>query len=283
VKLKEALILLLALAILFFLSACGSGGSGVGGDQNSSGKTGNTKQAELVVFAAASLTDALTEIAKMYSQVDPNVKLVFNFDSSGTLKTQIEHGADCDIFISASQKAMDQLDINAGSEVNPSGLDFVIEDTRFDFVSNVCVLAVPQSNPAGIKSIGDVTGDSVSRIVLGNSDVPAGQYAQEIFEHLGIWDKIQDKITFASNVKEVTTQVAEMAADCGVVYGTDAVAAGLEIAAEAEEGWHSPVVYPAAVIKSTKNEDAARAFLEFLQTDEVREYLTSVGFGIPSN
>jgi molybdate transport system substrate-binding protein len=270
---KKMIVFLLMFCLMLAFTACGSM------PRESAGL--EKKHTELTVFAAASMTEAMTGIAKMYAEIAPDVDITFTFDSSGTLKKQIENGADCDIFISASQKTMDQLDITAGPEVNTSGLDFVMEDTRFDMVSNYCVLIVPEGNPAGISSFEDAATDSVSLISLGNSDVPAGQYAREIFEHLGIWEDIQNKISFAGNVKEVTSHVSEMAADCGVVYATDAISAGLDWVDAAEDGWHTPAVYPAAVLNTTRNEEAARAFVEYLKSDEAAVFLESMGFSIP--
>ena len=240
---------------------------------------------ELVVFAAASMTETMNQIAELYKSVAPNVTLIYTFDSSGTLKTQIQEGADCDIFISAAQKQMNQLDasVDAGGG-NTEGLDFVLQGTRCNLVENKVTLVVPEGNPAGISSFDDVATDKVKLIALGNSDVPVGQYSEEIFTAMGVWDQLNanQKITFGTNVKEVTSQVAEAAVDCGVVYGTDAYSAGLEVVAEAPEGTHKPVVYPAAVLNTTKNGDAARAFLEFLKGDECSAVFESVGFSIPT-
>lgn len=242
-----------------------------------------TEQTELIVFAAASMTETMTEIADMYKSVDPNVNIVYNFDSSGTLKTQIQEGADCDIFISAAQKQMNQLDITQDEEKNPDKLDFVDPDTRFDLLSNSVVLITPQGNPEGISSFDDVAGDKVKLIALGNSDVPVGQYSEEIFTYMGIWDQLnsEQKITFGTNVKEVLTQVEESAADCGVVYSTDAAASDkVEVVATAPEGSHKPITYPAAVLKTSKNPDAAKAFLDYLKTDDCTKVFEDAGFAI---
>ena len=205
---------------------------------------------------------------------------MFNFDSSGTLKTQIQEGADCDIFISAAQKQMNELDIT--SSENTEGLDFVLSDTRVDLLENKVTLVVPAGNPANVSSFDDIATDTVSTIALGNADVPVGQYSEEIFTNMGVWDAIQSKITFGSNVKEVTTWVDEGVVDCGVVYGTDAYSAGLEVVAYAPEGTlNTPVIYPAAVLNITSNEAAARDFLEYLQSDACTAIFEQVGFSIP--
>ena len=235
---------------------------------------------ELVVFAAASLTETLNEIAEMYKSVAPNVTLVFNFDSSGTLKTQIEEGAVCDVFISAAQKQMNQLDVT--SDANEDGLDFVLQGTRINLVENQVTLVVPEGNPAGVTSFEDVATDKVSMIALGNADVPVGQYSEELFTNMGIWEDLQSKITFGSNVKEVTTWVSEGVVDCGVVYGTDAFSAGLEVIAIAPADMlNNRVIYPAAVLNITEHEAEAKAFLEYLQTDACRAVFENVGFAIP--
>ena len=252
--------------------------------QESAETTEQADKTEIVVFAAASMTDTMNEIAEMYKAVEPDVNIVYNFDSSGTLKTQIQEGADCDIFISAAQKQMNQLDINGGDE-NTEGLDFVDTDTRFDLVSNSVVLITPVGNPAGVESFEDLASDKVSLIALGNSDVPVGQYSEEIFNYMGIWDQLnsESKITFGSNVREVLAQVEEGAVDCGVVYSTDAATTDMvEVVASAPEGSHQDVTYPAAVLKTSKNPEAAKAFIDYLKTGECTEVFEKAGFVIPA-
>lgn len=239
---------------------------------------------ELVVFAAASMTEALTRIAQLYAAVAPDVTLTFNFDSSGTLQMQIEEGAEADVFISAGQKQMNELDIAAGAEKNPKGQDFVLDGTRFDLLTNTVVLIVPEGSDKGIISFDDVATDKVSLIALGNSDVPVGQYAQEIFTWLGVWDSLNQagKISFGSNVKEVLAQVEAAAVDCGVVYVSDAATGtGIQVVASAPEGSHKPVNYPAAVLKACRNVDAAKAFLAYLQGPEAGKVFTDIGFALP--
>ena len=172
--------------------------------------------AELTVFAAASMTESMKQIADAYKKAAPDVRIVYNFDSSGTLKTQIEQGADCDIFISAGQKQMNELDIKADPKVNTKKRDFIMEGTRFNIVSNKVVLVVPKGhNSKGINDFKDVATDKVFLIALGNSDVPVGQYSAEIYKNLGLWDKLTktNKISYGSNVKEVLSQVAAGAVD----------------------------------------------------------------------
>ena len=237
---------------------------------------------ELIVFAAASVTETLNEISELYREVAPNVTLVFNFDSSGTLKTQIEEEADCDVFISAAPKQMNELDIE--SEANPDGLDFVLQGTRIDLLENKVALAVPEGNPKGIDSYDALVAglkDGSVMLAMGNSDVPVGQYTQKILAYYGL-DEAElaeaGVITYGSNVKEVTTQVAEATVDCGIIYGTDAYSAGLTVVDTATAEMCGQVIYPAAVLNVTRNEAAARAFLEYLTGEEASAVFESVGF-----
>ena len=242
----------------------------------------NAEAAEVTlnVFAAASMTETLTEIQEMYKEVAPNVTLVFNFDSSGTLKTQIQEGADCDVFISAAQKQMNQLDKDADPKVNTEGLDYVLEGTRINLLENKVVLAVPDGNPKGIESFADLGTDKLSLLALGNEDVPVGQYSEEILTNLGMLDQLEqeNKITYGSNVKEVTTQVSEAAADAGIIYATDACSAGLPVVAQADDTMCKQVIYPAAVLNISENQDAAEAFLDYLKTDDCMKVFEEVGF-----
>lgn len=239
---------------------------------------------ELIVFAAASMTETLQQIQTLYEAAHPNVTLVFNFDSSGTLKTQIESGAACDVFISAGQKQMNQLDSTADPEINTDGLDFVLAGTRIDLLENKVALCVPEGNPKGISSYDDLAEKLASGEVLmamGNADVPVGQYTQKIFAFYGL-DKaaLADSgvLTYGSNVKEVATQISEAAVDCGVIYQTDAYSADLTVVDTATGEMCGRVVYPAAVLNVTAHEQAAREFLDYLTGAEAGEIFAAVGF-----
>lgn len=240
--------------------------------------------AELIVFAAASMTETLTQIAELYKAVAPNVALTFNFDSSGTLKTQIQEGADCDLFISAGQKQMNQLDITAKPEVNTDGLDFVLEGSRINLLENRVTLCVAEGNDKGIDSFEPLAEKLKSGEVLmamGNSDVPVGQYTQKILAYFNLDEEALAKagtITYGTNVKEVTTQVKESSVDCGVVYCTDAYSAGLTPVAYATAEMCGQVIYPAAVLKVSKHPEAAQAFLDYLTTPEAMAVFEAVGF-----
>ena len=237
---------------------------------------------ELIVFAAASMTETLTQLAETYHEDHPNVNIIFNFDSSGTLKTQIEEGADCDIFISAGQKQMNQLDINADPDVNTDGLDFVLEGTRFNILENKVALAVPEGNPKNIQSYDDLKAGLEAGTVLlamGNADVPVGQYTQKILEYFGLKEEdLASCLTYGSNVKEVTTQVAEGTVDCGIIYQTDAFSAGLTVVDTATAEMCGQVIYPAAVLNISKNVEAAKDFLNFLTSDVASAAFEAVGF-----
>ena len=268
------------------LTACGgsaSTASGAGSEAASFGAAAE-ESAELIVFAAASLTETLNAIAENYSAAHPGITFQFNFDSSGTLKTQIQEGADCDLFLSAGQKQMNQLDIAASADVNTEGLDFVDDDTRVDLLENKVVLCVPEGNPKGIASFDDLAahlkaGDII--FCMGNSDVPVGQYTQKILAYYGLEEDAlaaAGVITYGSNVKEVTTQVSEASVDAGVIYCTDAYSAGLSFVDEATAEMCGQVIYPAAVLKSAAHPEAAKTFLEYLQTKEAGDVFESVGF-----
>ena len=240
--------------------------------------------AELIVFAAASMTETLTQIAELYKAVAPNVALTFNFDSSGTLKTQIQEGADCDLFISAGQKQMNQLDITAKPEVNTDGLDFVLEGSRINLLENRVTLCVAEGNDKGIDSF-EVLAEKLKSgevlMAMGNSDVPVGQYTQKILAYFNLDEEALAKagaITYGTNVKEVTTQVKESSVDCGVVYCTDAYSAGLTPVAYATAEMCGQVIYPAAVLKVSKHPEAAQAFLDYLTTPEAMAVFEAVGF-----
>ena len=239
---------------------------------------------ELIVFAAASMTETMNQIAELYKAKAPNVTLTYNFDSSGTLKTQIQEGAECDLFISAGQKQMNQLDITADPEVNTDKLDFVLEGTRVNLLENRVTLCVPEGNPKDIKSFDDLAEKLKAGSVLmamGNSDVPVGQYTQKILAFYGLDEEKLAKdgvITYGTNVKEVTTQVTEASVDCGVVYCTDAFSAGLTTVDYATKEMCGQVIYPAAVLKVSKNQEAAKEFLAYLQTDEAMKVFEAVGF-----
>ena len=249
------------------LTACGGSASGAASTASSAVSEGASSAAaagesvELVVFAAASLTETLNVLAETYTANNPGVTFRFNFDSSGTLKTQIQEGAECDLFLSAGQKQMNQLDIAASAEANPEGLDFVDDDTRVDLLENKVVLCVPEGNPKGIKSFEDLAAHLKAGDILfcmGNSDVPVGQYTQKILAY----DDLDEAALAAA----------------GVIYCTDATSAALSIVDEATAEMCGQVVYPAAVLKNAPHAEAAKEFLAYLRTDAAADVFESVGF-----
>ena len=242
-----------------------------------------------MIFAAASLTESLTEIKALYEEANPEIELVFNFDSSGTLKTQIQEGAECDVFISAGQKQMNQLDLACDGEKNPDRLDFVLEGSRINLLENKVALVLPEGAQMEIGSFDALaellrSGDIL--MAMGNSDVPVGQYTQKILAYYGLNEEelaAAGKITYGTNVKEVTTQVVEGSVDCGVVYGTDAFSAGLAVTDTATAEMCGQVIYPAAVMKNSAAPEAAQAFLDYLREAQAMEVFESIGFtGIPA-
>ena len=266
------------------LTACGSSASSAAASSAAASSGAAAEPVELIVFAAASLTEALTAIGETYSAENPGVTFRFNFDSSGTLKTQIQEGADCDLFISAGQKQMNQLDITASADVNPDGLDLVDSATRVDLLENKVVLCVPEGSDKGIDSFDALAEHLKAEDILfcmGNSDVPVGQYTQKILAYYALDEEAlaaAGVITYGSNVKEVTTQITEASVDAGVVYCTDAYSAGLTPVDEATKEMCGQVIYPAAVLKAAPNAEAAREFLAYLQTDRAATVFESVGF-----
>ena len=287
---KRLVSLLLALSLVLALTACGSKADGAADAAAGSPPRGSAPAeesagdpVELIVFAAASMTETMTQIAEMYKSVAPEVTITYNFDSSGKLLTQIKEGADCDLFISAAPTQMNALDgsLIGDTEKNPDGLDLIVTDSRVNLLENKVTLAVPEGNPKGIESFDQLAellkGGGVL-LAMGNSDVPVGQYTLKIFNYYGIDETaVADKLTYGNNVKEVTSQVSEAAADCGIIYATDAYSAGLTVVDSATAEMCGQVIYPAAVLKGDK-EDAARAFLAYLQTDAAMTVFESVGF-----
>ena len=270
------------------LTACGGSSSSTASSTASSAaassEAASGESMELIVFAAASLTETLNAIAETYSAENPGVTFSFNFDSSGTLKTQIQEGADCDLFISAGQKQMNQLDSTASAEGNTEGLDFVDAESRVDLLENKVVLCVPEGSDKGIDSFDSLAEHLKAEDILfcmGNSDVPVGQYTQKILAYYDLDEAAlaaAGVITYGSNVKEVTTQVSEASVDAGVVYCTDAYSAGLPPVDEATKEMCGQIIYPAAVMKNALHAEAAREFLAYLRTDKAATVFESVGF-----
>ncbi len=277
-KFKRILILAITISLIVLMAACGQTGT-VRSDPSGTGATSGTvippettappEPVALTVSAAASLTDAMEEIKTAYSQEASNVTITYNFGSSGSLQQQIEQGAEVDVFLSAATKQMNAL--------QEKGL--IMEDTRKDFLENKIVLVVPE-NSTVVSDFADLAKEEVKNIGLGEiKSVPVGQYAEEVLTKLNILDSIKSKIVYGKDVKEVLTWVETGNADAGIVYETDALVSGkVKVVAKAPQGSHQPVYYPAAVIKASRNAEAAKAFVNYLYSSEAKPVFEKYGF-----
>jgi molybdate transport system substrate-binding protein len=232
------------------------------------------KQAPVTVSAAISLKGALDQLGREYERDRPGTKITFNYGASGALQHQIEQGAPVDLFFPAAQKQMDAL--------QTAGL--ILNDTRHNIVANDLVLIAP-SDTNNIHTFQDLAKPVVKTVAIGEvATVPAGMYAQQTLEHLGLWDAVQKKAVYAKDVRQVVTFVASGNADAGLVYRTDAqTSPKIRTIFTAPPNTHDPIVYPAAVLKNSKAPDAARAFLEFLETPHALEIFKTYGFNDPNN
>lgn len=224
----------------------------------------------ILVAAAASLEHCLeNELIPMFEQQNPSIGVEGSYDSSGKLKTQIEEGMDADIFMSAAVNQMDAL-----TEEN-----LIDQDSVVDLLENEIVLITGGDNPLGLNSFEDiVNGDTIA--VGDPESVPAGQYAKEALTSLGIWNEVKAKASLGTNVTEVLNWVSEGSADAGVVYATDAAASDkIEIIAKApESALKEPVIYPVGIVAASPKKEAARLFVEFLQSEEAMRVFEEYGF-----
>ena len=229
---------------------------------------------ELNVSCAASVTDALTAINTAYMAKNKNVTVVANFAASGTLQTQIEQGAPADVFISAASKQMNAL--------QDKGL--ILDETRRDLLNNKVVMIVPVDSTLGLDDYMDLVNDDVKQIAIGDPEfVPAGTYAKQAFELLGIWDALQGKLIMGSDVRQVLGYVEGGNVDAGIVYSTDAaITDGVKIVASAPDEINSKIVYPAAVIKDSTKAEAAQAYIDFLFSDDAKAIFNEYGFSVVS-
>lgn len=225
---------------------------------------------DLSVSAAASLTDVITELNALYMEKNPEVTITQNFASSGTLQQQIEQGAPVDVFFSAAAKQMNNLENG----------DLILVETRQNVVNNSLVLVVPVDSTLDITSFEDLTSDIVEKVAYGDpSFVPAGNYAAQTFELLGITAEVEAKKIIASDVRQVLTYVETGEVDAGCVYLTDAlISAGVKVVAYAPSEINSKIIYPIAVVKASTNVEAAKDYIAFLFTDEARAVFEKYGF-----
>ena len=232
-------------------------------------KTEDTEGKEILVLAAASLTDVLNELAASYKE-NTGVTVTFSFASSGALQTQIESGSPADIFFSAAQRQMNALEEQALIDV----------DTRKNLVENKVVLITPANSTLNIKSFNDMANNNVQKIGLGEpKSVPVGQYSEEILSNLSILDIVKPKAVYGSDVRNVLSGAETGEIDCGIVYETDAkIANNINIVAQAPEGSHRRVIYPIAVINSSQNKEEAQKFIDYISTDSSIEVFNKYGF-----
>lgn len=259
--------------ILFVFITIVSVGCGNTAQKSTTKDSNSTKEqakpVTLTVSAAASLKDSMNEIKQLYTKQYPNITINYNFGGSGTLQKQIEQGAPADLFISAATKQMDALKKE----------NLLVNDTIKNLLKNDVVLVVPKDS-TNIKTFNDLTATNVKKLALGEpKSVPAGQYAQEIFTSMKLTDKVQSKVVYAKDVKEVLTWVETGNADGGIVYKTDALVSNkVKIVATAPEDSHKDVVYPAAVVKATKNSNEAKNFLKYLSGNDAKKIFEKYGF-----
>lgn len=237
-------------------------------------KSDEKLEGEIIVGAAASLTDAFNDIIKNFEEKHPGVKIQTTYGGSGSIQSQIEEGAPMDFFISAAEKQMDALEEK----------DLIDKDTRVDFLENKVVLITPTDSDLKLESFEDVANnENVNMVAIGEVEsVPVGQYTKEIFENLKVWDKVEAKANWAKDVRQVLDWVSQKESPVGIVYKTDAFTEkdNVKIVTEAPEGTHKPVIYPMAVLKNTQNEKLAKAFEEYLKTDESKKILEDYGFEV---
>ncbi|MBR5504494.1 MAG: molybdate ABC transporter substrate-binding protein [Methanobrevibacter sp.] len=228
---------------------------------------------EVNIAAAASLKNVLDdELIPMFEEKYPGVTVTPTYASSGDLQTQIENGLEADIFISAANKQMNAL----------ADEDLVENDTNLQFLENKVVLIVPADSDANITSFDDLK-DVEGTIAIGDPEsVPAGQYAKEALTNLGLWDAVESKLSLGTDVTAVLNQVGQGSADCGIVYATDAKSTDdVKVVCEVpDDALDTPVIYPVAQLKAGKDSEAAKAFMDFLQTQEAKDKFVEYGFTI---
>lgn len=262
---KISLLLALVLLVSCLFAGCGS-------SETEKKEAAGEESREIVVLAAASLTDALDEIIKEYNK-NCSDKITTSYAGSGDLVQQIKGGAPCDLFISASKKNMDELEAD----------DLIQKDSRKDLLGNTLTL-IATAEAADKVSMDSLTKDAVKQIAIGEPEtVPAGKYATQVFQALKIEDKLKDKIVQAKDVRAVLNYVETGDAECGFVYRTDAMllkeGTGT-IIEDVDSKLHDPIVYPAALMKDSKEADAAAAFYEFLETDYAKGVFEKYGFAV---
>ena len=226
---------------------------------------------EITVSAAASLTNAFQDIGKAFDAQNKGIKVYFNFASSGDLKRQIEAGAPVDVFASAALREMDDLERQGG----------LVAGTRRGFAANAMVLVKPAVSSTRLETFKDLVKPELKRIAIGNpSSVPAGMYAEQVLKYFSVWEAIKDKLVFGESVRQVLDYVARGEVDAGIVFASDAQVRpkDVTVAIKAPEGSHVAIIYPIAVVRNTKNEKIAKAFVDFVMSDSSKRILEKYGF-----
>jgi len=272
---KKSISLILILCLIFSLVGCSSkndlNNANNAQKETSSTETPEATESTILLAAAASLKNTMDdELIPMFEEKYPNIKVEATYDSSGKLQTQIEEGAEVDVFMSAAMKQMKALNEK----------DLILENSIVELLENKIVLIVPKESEVAMSTFEDVL--KAEKIAIGDPEsVPAGQYAKEVFENLKIWDQVSQKSSLGTNVTEVLNWVAEGSAEAGVVYATDVANNDkVVVVKEAPEGSVSKVIYPVGIVKATKNEEAAKTFTEFLQSDEALKIFETYGFTV---
>ena len=274
---KKIISIVLVLGLIFSLAACSKPAEKeTPNEPEKSAEPVNEEKAEepegtIMFAAAASLKNCMDEeLIPMFKKQNSKITVNATYDSSGKLQTQIEEGAGIDVFMSAAMKQMNAL--------NEKGM--IAENSIVKLLENKIVLIVPEGSDKGIEKFEDII--KAETIAVGDPEsVPVGQYAKESLENLGLWEQVLPLASLGTNVTEVLNWVAEGSADVGIVYATDAASKNnVTVVAEAPEGSVSKVIYPVGIVKDTKNEDAAKLFIEFLQSDEAAKVFEKYGFTV---
>ncbi len=231
----------------------------------------DSQMTTLTISAAASLQDALEAIAPQFSAAHSNIAIDYNFGASGALQQQIEQGAPADVFFSAANKQMDAL--------AEKGL--IVPDSRQNLLTNQLVLIAPIDSKLSITELSEIKDADISHFAVGDfRSVPAGQYAEQVFQNLSLLAPLQSKFVFGNNVRSVLSAVASGNADLGMVYATDAALSNrVKVLLTAPADTHSAIVYPIAVIQNSPSPEAAQTFVDFLTTEPAQAIFQTFGFG----
>ncbi len=225
---------------------------------------------ELIVSAAASLTNALPEVAGQFEKTHPGVKIVCNFGASGSLLQQIAQGAPVDLFAAADQKTMNQAQEK----------EFIVPASRKNFVSNTLVLIAPEGSSLPLAGLGDLASPEIKRLALGNPEtVPAGRYAQEALTKAGLWESLKSKFIYGESVRQVLDYVSRGEVDAGFVFATDAAIARGKVKMVAAAQGTQPIIYPVALVAASPKKALAQSFLDFILSPAAREIFKKYGFG----